>query len=94
MKKMTIEDKLALDLFHTDEENSHIDVDKETTDEAEIRKLVLACPAECYKYEDGQFSFSHLGCLECGTCRVLSHDKIVKGWNYPMGTKGVFYRQG
>jgi len=94
MKKMTIEDKLGLDLFHTDEENSHIKVDKETTDEAEIHKLVLACPAECYKYDDGQFSFSHLGCLECGTCRVLSKGKIVEDWNYPMGTRGVFYRQG
>ena len=29
MKKMTIEDKLGLNLFHTDEENSHIEVDLE-----------------------------------------------------------------
>jgi ferredoxin-like protein FixX len=40
MKKMTIEDKLGLNTFHTDEENSHIDVDLEYTDEAEIRKLL------------------------------------------------------
>ncbi|HAE81334.1 MAG: ferredoxin family protein [Clostridium sp.] len=94
MKKMTIEDKLGLNTFHTDEENSHIDVDLEYTDEAEIRKLLLACPAECYKYEDGKLSFSWLGCLECGTCRVLSHDKIVKEWHHPMGEIGVQYRQG
>ena len=94
MKKMTIEDKTGLDLYHTDEENSHIKVNKETKDEAEINKLVLACPAGCYTYIDGQFSFSHLPCFECGTCRVLCHETIVEDWNYPMGTKGVFYRQG
>ena len=85
MKKMTIEDKLGLNVFHVDEENSHIDVDKNFTDETEIRKLLLACPAEC---------FSHLGCLECGTCRVLSHGKIVKSWKHPIGEVGVTFRQG
>ena len=49
MKKMKIEDKLALNVFHVDEENSHIEVDKTFTDETEIKKLLLACPAECYK---------------------------------------------
>ena len=39
MKKMKIEDKLALDIFHTDEENSHIDVDRDYTDYTEIRML-------------------------------------------------------
>ncbi len=94
MKKMSIEDKLGLDVFHVDEENPHIIVDTDYTDEAEIKKLLLACPAECYKYVDGKLSFSHLGCLECGTCRVLSHGKIVKEWNHPMGEVGVFYKQG
>lgn len=94
MKKMKIEDKLALDIFHTDEENSHIDVDRDYTDYTEIRKLLLACPAECYKYIDGKMSFSHLGCLECGTCRVISKGKIVKGWNHPIGEIGVTYRHG
>ena len=37
MKKLSVEAKLGLDLFHTDEENSHIDVDLECTDEEEIR---------------------------------------------------------
>jgi len=48
MKKMTIEDKLGLNVFHVDEENSHIDVDKNFTDETEIKKLLLACSAECF----------------------------------------------
>lgn len=94
MKKMTIEDKLALNIFHTDEEYSHIDVDLACTDQTEIKKLLLACPAECYKYIDNQFTFSHLGCLECGTCRVLSSGKIVKQWHHPEGGIGVSYRRG
>jgi len=94
MKKMSIDDKLAVNLFNTDDHHSHIDVDLECKDIDEIMKLVLACPAGCYKYIDGNFSFSHLGCLECGTCRVLSHDKIVKAWNHPESGVGVSFRQG
>ena len=78
MKKMSIDDKLGLDLFHTDEEESHIQVDLGCTDEAEIKKL----------------RFSHLGCLECGTCRVLSHGRIVKEWRHPQSGVGVTFRQG
>ena len=94
MAKMTIDDKLGLDVFHTDEVNSHIDVDLEYTDEAEIKKLLLACPAECYKYVDEKLTFSWLGCLECGTCRVLSKGKLVKDWNHPPAGHGVQFRQG
>jgi len=94
MKRMPIDDKLAVNLFNTDDHNSHIDVDLQYADEDEKMKLVLACPAGCYKIIDGQFSFSHLGCLECGTCRVLSHDKVVKAWNHPESGVGVSFRQG
>ena len=44
MRKMTVDDKLGLDLFHTDEEYSHIKVDLTCTDMDEINKLLLACP--------------------------------------------------
>lgn len=94
MRKMTVEDKLGLNLFHTDEENSHIQVNTACTDEAEIRKLLLACPAGCYKEADGKLTFSWLGCLECGTCRVLSAGKIVEDWHYPENGAGVQYRLG
>ncbi len=94
MKKLKIEDKLGLNIFHTDDDNSHIEINKDYDNEEEIMKVVLACPAACYKYEDGHVSFSHLGCLECGTCRVLSRGKLVKEWNHPMGEVGVIYREG
>ena len=94
MKRMSIEDKLGLDIYHTDEHNSHIDVDTDYKDEEEINKLLMACPAGCYTYVDGVFGFSHLGCLECGTCRILSHGKIVRDWKHPQGEVGVTFRQG
>jgi len=94
MKKMTIEDRLALNRFNVDELDPHIKVDLECTDMEEIKKLLLACPARCYTYINDNFGFSHLGCLECGTCRVLSGGKIVKEWNHPQGSVGVTFRQG
>lgn len=39
MKKMKVEDKLALNIFHVDEENSHIEIDKNFTDEKEIQNF-------------------------------------------------------
>ena len=94
MKKMSMDDRLALNKYQVDEENPHITVDLENLDMNEFKKLLLACPAKCYTYIDGHASFSHLGCLECGTCRVLCKDTIVKSWNHPMGEIGVQYRQG
>lgn len=95
MEKMTIQDKLGVDKFNTDEQNSHIQVDKGYEDEKEIQRIIRACPAGLYTLsEDGRMEFDHLGCLECGTCRVLSGGKIVKEWNYPAGGKGISFRKG
>lgn len=95
MEKMTIQDKLGVDKFNTDELHSHIDVDKEYADVQERDRLVRACPAGLYTLsEEGKLEFDHLGCLECGTCRVLSGGKVVKSWDYPVGEKGISYRKG
>lgn len=93
MKKLTIEDKLGKDKFVVDEDHSHITVDKEYLDRSAMEQLCRACPAGLYKIDqDGNLQFSYLGCLECGTCRVLSLGKVVKDWDYPMGGFGVSYR--
>lgn len=95
MEKMTIQDKLGVDKFNTDELNSHIDVDKDYPHIEEINRVIRACPAGLYtQSEDGKLEFDHLGCLECGTCRVISGGKVVKTWNYPIGEKGISYRKG
>lgn len=93
--KVNVPDKLGINKFHTDEENRHIDVDKEYPDKAEIDRVIRACPAALYSVdENGKLFFDYLGCLECGTCRVLSKGKVVKDWNYPQGTMGIEYRMG
>ena len=72
MAKMSVDDKLGFDKFVTDEHESHIQINEDYHDEAEIKRLVMACPANLYHYDDGKLVFSHEGCLECGTCRVIS----------------------
>ena len=94
MARMSVDDKLALSVFHTDEANPHIVINEDYDNEEEIRKVVLACPAALYHYDNGKVTFSHEGCLECGTCRVVSGGKVVKSWNHPFGEMGVTYMQG
>jgi ferredoxin like protein len=93
-KKVPVDDKLGYNNFHTDESCAHIEINSDFKDEEEIRKVVLACPAELDKYENGELAFNHEGCLECGTCRVVSGGKVVKSWNHPYGEMGVTYMQG
>jgi ferredoxin like protein len=94
MARMSIDDKLGLDKFNTDEHNPHITINEDFADEAEIQRLVKACPANLYKYDDGKLVFSHEGCLECGTCRVLSGGKAVKSWAHPKAGYGVEFHKG
>lgn len=94
MAAMRLDDKLGFVRFKVDEQGSHIVVNESYGDEKEIRLLVAACPAGLYAYEEGKLSFNYEGCLECGTCRVLSGGKLIESWNYPRGAKGVEYRQG
>lgn len=93
--KLTIEDQLGVNKFNTDELNSHIDVDKACTDQKERETVIKVCPAGLYKLDDaGNLLFDHLGCLECGTCRVATNGKVIKSWNYPIGGFGISFRRG
>jgi len=93
--KVNVAEKLGANKFNTDEHNSHIDVDKEYADKKEVDRVLRACPAAIYSLdENGSLFFDYLGCLECGTCKALSEGKLVKSWNYPVGTKGIEYRLG
>ena len=91
---MSIDDKLGLNRFHADKSYPHITVNQGFTDVKEIERVVMACPAKLYGYNDGKISFNHEGCLECGTCRVLSGGKVVESWNHPQGGLGVEFRHG
>lgn len=93
MAKMTVADKLGANKFNVYEEASHIDVDKKHTDADEVDRVVRICPAALYVQDGDSVRFDYLGCLECGTCRVLSGGKVVKDWKYPVGSFGVSFRQ-
>ncbi|WP_349665508.1 ferredoxin family protein [Adlercreutzia murintestinalis] len=91
---MTVEEKLAVDKFHVDEEFAHIEVDKDG-DAKVIDRLVKLCPAGLYvRDENGELTFDYAGCLECGTCLVAGKGTVVKSWNYPRGGMGVEFRLG
>lgn len=94
MAKMSVDDKLGFVKFVTDEKWSHIEINEDYADEKEIKRVVMACPAGLYHYDNGKVSFNHEGCLECGTCRVVSGGKVVKSWNHPKGGRGVEFHQG
>jgi ferredoxin like protein len=94
MATMRVDDKLGFVRFKVDEGNPHIIVDETYNDEKEINLLVTACPAGLYTYEGGKLAFNYEGCLECGTCRVLSEGRVIKSWSYPRGSKGVEFHQG
>lgn len=91
---VNVDTKLGIDKYSVDEGTPHIMLNEEYTDE-EFDKLVIACPAGLYKRaEDGSRSFDYAGCLECGTCRCLCEETVLKSWDYPQGTMGVEYRFG
>ena len=46
MKRMSVEDKLGLDIYHTDEHNSHIDVDTDYKDEEAVSYTHLTLPTK------------------------------------------------
>ncbi|SHI03870.1 ferredoxin like protein [Sporobacter termitidis DSM 10068] len=94
MGKMSLDNKLGLDRFNIDQHNPHITINDGYDNKEKINLLVMACPAGLYQYENGKLSFNHEGCLECGTCRVLSKGRVVKSWSYPVGGKGIEFTQG
>lgn len=94
IERMTVEEKLAADKFHVDEEYAHIEVDKAAS-KKDIERLAKLCPAGLYVIDDqGNLSFDYAGCLECGTCLVAGAGTVVASWNYPRGGMGVEFRLG
>lgn len=91
---VNVDEYLSLDKFEVDEENAHIEL-VEDPDRSEFLKLVRVCPAALYKVdEEGRQTFDYAGCLECGSCRIVCGETIIKKWQYPQATMGVQYRYG
>ncbi|MBT0880940.1 MULTISPECIES: ferredoxin family protein [unclassified Campylobacter] len=67
---MNIDEKLGLNKFNIDEENAHIIIND--IDSSLAKALCDICPANLYKLEEDVLKFDYAGCLECGTCKMVS----------------------
>lgn len=86
--------KLGVDKFFVDEDNPHI-VLKDDADPSVFALLEKACPAGLYRRDDnGAMIYDYAGCLECGACRILGRDLVLRKWSYPNGGMGVEFRYG
>lgn len=95
MKPLTIEEKLGVDKYFIYEDQAYILIRETPANEQDLERIIKACPAGLYhKNEDGTVRFDYAGCLECGTCRVLCLETVVKSWTYPPGSFGVEFRYG
>lgn len=95
-KIMTIDEKLSLTKLTTDKNYEHITVNPEICRECKTFDCVYACPANCYKFSEGEevdspIIFDYAPCLECGSCRIVCPHGSVD-WHYPKGGFGVEYR--
>ena len=91
---------LSVNKFEPDEETPHIVIDGLACRTCSGRACEGACPAGRYQWDDaGQMmTFDHVGCLECGNCRLVC-ERLYEGvsgytWNYPGAGAGVYYRFG
>jgi ferredoxin like protein len=96
-KPMTIEEKLDLTKFTSDQNYAHITINPEICKtKCTTFDCVYGCPANCYKFTEGEdveglVSFDYIACLECGTCRIVCpHESVA--WNHPKGGFGVEFK--
>lgn len=101
MRRMKIDELLSATSFDVGEGSPHIVIDPQAcrTCPSE-RACELSCPAQRYKWDEVNdvMAFDHVGCLECGNCRLVC-DRLFTGaegysWNYPENGSGVTYRFG
>lgn len=101
MKRMKIEELLAATAFETDASSPHIVIDGEACRSCPSgRACELSCPAGRHTWDADSdlMRFDHVGCLECGNCRLVCR-RLYDGapgysWNYPLNGSGVTYRHG
>lgn len=100
MKLLSMDDRLSKTRFDSDDTHPHIIVDPDQCMTCEHRACTTCCPAERYKWDtvNNRLNFDHVGCLECGNCRLVC-ERLNQGipgysWNYPEQGKGVIFREG
>ena len=95
MELGSIPDRLNRDLFETDEQGSHIEINQDIARRTGTgRLLVRICPAHVFAEEaDGTISVEHAACLECGTCLAVAAPGALT-WHYTRAGFGIVYREG
>ncbi|MDH7578804.1 MAG: 4Fe-4S dicluster domain-containing protein [Bacillota bacterium] len=93
MKRLSIQERLALNKFQVDHAESHIVLNKDFCRECSTKVCTFICPAGLYVWTGEEIAFDYAGCLECGACRVVCPKKAL-AWNYPRGSFGVIFRYG
>jgi ferredoxin like protein len=90
-----VEGKLFTNRYLVDAGHPHIKVKPHSKPSKALLSLVNTCPAGCYSENDkGQIEVSVDGCLECGTCRIVTAATGDIEWNYPRGGFGVLFKFG
>lgn len=76
---MNVHDKLAKNCFQSSPDSpAHIILSKDI-DPQTAQILIHGCPAGLYQLDaQGNLKFDHLGCLECGTCRILCDSAVLR----------------
>lgn len=92
MKSTNIEDKLAVNKYDIDEE-IHIRILEDVCKNCHKQTCVYTCPADCFKLREEKITFSHEGCLECGTCLIICKEGAID-WALPRGGFGICYQYG
>ncbi|HZK04276.1 MAG TPA: ferredoxin [Actinomycetaceae bacterium] len=87
--------RLARNVYETDDEVSHIEVNQEIAKATGTGRLIVkVCPAHVYAEEpDGTISVEYAACLECGTCLAVAAPGALK-WHYPRSGMGIVFREG
>ncbi len=90
-----VEEKLYQNRYLVDAGRPHISVKPHDVPSAGLLAMIHLCPAGCYsETESGQVEVAADGCLECGTCRIVTRETGEVEWNYPRGGFGVLYKFG
>ena len=93
---LKVEDKLFQNRYRVDADRPHISVKDVTvcTDLCTTRQCTVCCPAGCWTHEDGTIALMTVGCLECGTSRIVCDEFKNVDWSYPRGGYGILFKFG
>jgi ferredoxin like protein len=91
----SVPERLALNHYDVDEEESHIEVDQDAARRTQAGPLLeRVCAAHVYTaLPDGSVQVQAAACLECGTCLAVAPPGVLR-WRYPRGGFGVAFREG